>query len=37
MRIDEAFRRMIGGYWWLIGLLVLVASLAAGVYASPAS
>ena len=34
MRIDEAFRRMIGGYWWLIGLLVLVASLAAGVYAT---
>ena len=34
MRIDEAFRRMIGGYWWVIGLLVLVASLAAGAYAT---
>jgi len=34
MRIDEAFRRLIGGYWWLIGLLVLVTSLAAGVYAT---
>lgn len=32
MRIDEAFRRVIGGYWWLIGLLVIVPTLAAGVY-----
>ena len=32
MRIDEAFRRVIGGYWWLIGLLVVVSSVAAGAY-----
>jgi hypothetical protein len=34
MRIDEAFRRLIGGYWWLIGLCVLLAALAAGAYAT---
>jgi hypothetical protein len=33
MRIDEAFRRVIGGYWWLIGLLVVVPVVATGVYA----
>jgi len=32
MRIDEAFRRVIGGYWWLIGLLVIVPTVAAGFY-----
>lgn len=34
MRIDEAFRRVIGGYWWLIGLLVVAAALGTGIYAS---
>ncbi|MEW1952675.1 hypothetical protein [Terrabacter sp. NPDC080008] len=34
MRIDEAFRRVIGGYWWLIGLLVLAAAFGASTYAS---
>lgn len=34
MRIDEAFRRVIGGYWWLIGLLVIVSVVAAGRYAT---
>lgn len=33
MRVDEAFRRMVGGYWWLIGLFVLVPSVGAGIYA----
>ena len=32
MRIDEAFRRVIGGYWWLIGLLVIVPVVAAALY-----
>lgn len=32
MRVDEAFRRMVGGYWWLIGLFVLLPSVGAGVY-----
>lgn len=34
MRIDEAFRRVIGGYWWLIALLVVAATLGTGIYAS---
>ncbi|EWT01758.1 hypothetical protein N865_07690 [Intrasporangium oryzae NRRL B-24470] len=34
MRIDEAFRRVVGGYWWLIGLLVLLPVIAAASYGS---
>ena len=32
MRIDEAFRRVIGGYWWLISLVVIVALVGARWY-----
>ena len=32
MRIDEAFRRVVGGYWWVIGLLVVVPALGAAAY-----
>lgn len=32
MRIDEAFRRAVGGYWWLIGLLVVLPAVGAAAY-----
>lgn len=32
MRIDEAFRRVVGGYWWVIGLLVILPAVGAAAY-----
>ena len=32
MRIDEAFRRIVGGYWWVIGLLVVLPAVGAASY-----
>lgn len=32
MRIDEAFRRVVGGYWWLIALLVILPGAGAAYY-----
>ncbi|MDQ2755594.1 MAG: hypothetical protein M3Y71_03370 [Actinomycetota bacterium] len=32
MRIDEAFRRVVGGYWWVIGLLVVLPAVGAASY-----
>ncbi len=34
MRIDEAFRRVLGGYWWLIALFVAVPALGAASYSA---